>query len=42
MTLNDEIKILDGKIKANLNLDIEAAKISAQSSFELEKYKFDW
>ena len=40
MTLNDEIKVLDGKIKANLNLDIEAAKISARSSFELEKYEY--
>ena len=34
MTLTDEAKILDGKIKANqaqYNLDIEAAKISALS-----------
>ena len=39
MTLTDETKILDDKIKANpaqYNLDREAAKISALSSDELE------
>ena len=43
MTLTDETKILDDKIKANqaqYNLDIEAAKVSALSSVELEKYEF--
>ena len=42
MTLTDEIKILDYKIKANqaqYNLDREAAKISALSSSELEKIR---
>ena len=43
MTLNDELKILDDKIKINqaqYDLDREAAKISALSSGELEKYKY--
>ena len=46
MTLTDETKILDDKIKANpaqYNLDREAAKISALSSDELENiWIFDW
>ena len=43
MTLNDELKILDDKIKKNqaqYDLDREAAKISVLSSGELEKYKY--
>ena len=44
MTLTDELKILDNKIKANqakYNLGREAAKISALSSKDLlEKYKY--
>ena len=43
MTLADEPKILDNKIKANqvqYDLDREAAKISALSSKELDKYKY--
>ena len=43
MTLNDELKILDDKIKANQaqhDLDREAAKISALSSKELDKYEY--
>ena len=43
MTLTDEFKILDGKIKANqaqYDLDREAAKISASSSNELDKYEY--
>ena len=43
MILTDEIKILDGKIKANQSqykLDREAAKISALSSKKLDKYKY--
>ena len=43
MTLNNEIKILYDKIKANqaqYDLDREAAKISALSSGELEKYEY--
>ena len=42
MILTDEIKILDDKIKANqvqYNLDREAAKNSALSSKELDKYE---
>ena len=42
MTLTDELKILDDKIKENqfqYDLDREAAKISALSSGELEKYQ---
>ena len=43
MTLTDELKILDDKIKANqdqYNLDTEAAKNSALSSKELDKYEY--
>ena len=44
MTLKSEqVKILDDKIKANKvqsDLDREAAKISALSSGELEKYEY--
>ena len=43
MTLTDELKILDGKIKSNqaqYDLDREAAKISALSSKELDKYEY--
>ena len=41
MTLLEQIKILDDKIKANIaqyDLVREAAKISALSNGELEKY----
>ena len=43
MTLTDEPKILDGKIKGNqvqYDLNREAPKISALSSKELDKYKY--
>ena len=43
MTLTDELKILDDKIKANqaqYNLDREAAKICALLSKELDKYEY--
>ena len=43
MTVTDQIKILDRKIKQNeaqYDLDREAAKISALSSNDLDKY--DW
>ena len=43
MTLTDGLKILDDKIKANqaqYDLDREAAKISALSSKELDKYEY--
>ena len=43
MTLTEQVKILDDKIKANkaqYDLDIEAAKISALSSSELEKNEY--
>ena len=43
MTLTDELKILDNKIKSNQdqdNLDREAAKISVVSSKKLEKYEY--
>ena len=43
MTLTDKVEILDGKIKANkaqYDLDREAAKISALSSSELEKFGY--
>ena len=43
MTLTEQVKILDDKIKANkaqYDLDKEAAKISALSSGELEKYDY--
>ena len=42
MILTEQVKILDGKIKANqpqYDLGREAAKISALSSGELEKYE---
>ena len=42
MTLTEQVKILDDKIKANkaqYDLDKEAAKVSALSSGELEKYE---
>ena len=41
MTLTDELKILNNKIKANqaqYDLDRKAAKISALSSKKLNKY----
>ena len=43
MTLSEPVKILDDKIKvhkAQYNLDREAAKISALSNGELEKYEY--
>ena len=43
MTLTDELKILDDRIKANqaqYDLDREAPKISAVSSKELNKYDY--
>ena len=43
MTLTEQVKILDDKIKSNkaqYNLDREAAKISALSSKDLEKYEY--
>ena len=43
MTLAEQVKILDYKIKANkaqYNLDGEAAKINALSSKDLEKYRY--
>ena len=43
MTLTEQVNILDDKIKANksqYDLDREAAKISALSSGELEKYEY--
>ena len=43
MTLTEQVKILDDKIKANkaqYDLDRETAKISALSRGELEKYKY--
>ena len=43
MTLTEQVKILDDKIKANnaqYDLDREAAKISALSSGELEKCEY--
>ena len=43
MTLTEQVKILDGKIKstkAQYDLDREAAKISALSSDELQKYDY--
>ena len=41
MALTEQVKILDGKIKANkaqYDLDREATKISALSNGELENY----
>ena len=43
MTLTEQVKILDDKIKMNraqYDLDREAAKIFALSSGELEKYEY--
>ena len=43
MTLTEQVKILDDKIRANkaqYGLDRQAAKISALSSGELEKYEY--
>ena len=43
MTLTEQVKVLDDKIKANksqYDLDREAAKISALSSKDLEKYEY--
>ena len=43
MTLTEQVKILDDKIKASkarYDLDREAAKISALSRGELEKYEY--
>ena len=43
MTLIEQVKILDDKIKANkaqYDLDRKSAKISALSSDELEKYEY--
>ena len=43
MTLTEQVKILDNKIKSNkaqYDLDREATKISALSSGELEKYEY--
>ena len=43
MTVTDQIKIIDNKVKSNqaqYNLDRLAAKISALSSGELRKYEY--
>ena len=43
MTITEQVKILDDKIKSNkaqYDLDREAAKISAVSSKDLEKYEY--
>ena len=43
MTITEQVKILDDKIKLNkaqYDLDREAAKISALSSKYLEKYEY--
>ena len=43
MTINDEIKVLDDKIKGNhvqYNLDEETAAISTLSFKESDKYKY--
>ena len=43
MTINEQIKILDNKIRSNqaqYNLDWQNAKISALSSSELDKYEY--
>ena len=43
MTINEQLNILDDKIKSNkaqYDLDREAAKISALSSKDLEKYEY--
>ena len=42
MTMNEQIKILDNKIRSNRTngLDRQNAKISALSSGELDKYQY--
>ena len=43
MTISEQIKILDNKIRSNqaqYDLDRQAAKISVLSSGELEKYEY--
>ena len=43
MTITEQVKILDDKIKSNkaqYDLDREAAKISALSSKHMEKYEY--
>ena len=43
MSINEQVRILDDKIRANkaqYDLDRQAAKISALSSGELEKYEY--
>ena len=43
MTLTEQVKMLDDKIKTNkaqYDLDREAAKVSALSSRKLEKYEY--
>ena len=43
MTLTEQVKILDDKIKANkaqYDLDGKAAKLTALSSGEFEKYEY--
>ena len=43
MTITEQVKILDDKIKENktqYDLDRQAAKLSALSSGELEKYEY--
>ena len=43
MTLTEHVKILDDEIKANkaqYDLDREAAKVSALSRSDLEKYEY--
>ena len=43
MTLTEQVKILDDKIKSNkaqYDLDREAAKLSSLSSKDLEKYQY--
>ena len=43
MTLNEQVKILDGKIKANkaqYDLDRQVAELSALSSKDLGKYDY--
>ena len=43
MTVNDQLKIIDNKIKANqaqYDLDRLTAKISAYSSGDLKKYEY--
>ena len=43
MTITEQVKILDDKIKSNkaqYDLDIKSSKISALSSKDLEKHKY--